>query len=268
MDHAPEEKKGLNFDSAGLQFDKAEISTIECSTCSSAINDPFFRIEQKEICKNCRDRVAELMTGGSGMNRFAKAAIYGSVAAVAGGLIYWAILHFTGYQVGLISILVGFMVGAAVKAGSDQRGGWVYQLLAVFLTYTAIVSAYVPLFAMEWQRLNALRTETKAAENAQPKPATAIATPAATPAPLAEGAAIDENVADEEPLSFGGFVVAMVMLVGFIYIIPFYDSLIGLAIIAFGLYKAWELNKRMQSTITGPFPVPVPHAPEEATASA
>ena len=143
-----------------------------------------------------------------------------------------------------------------------------YQLLAVFLTYTAIVSAYVPLFAMELQRLNALRTETKAAENAQPKPATAIATPAATPAPLAEGAAIDENVADEEPLSFGGFVVAMVMLVGFIYIIPFYDSLIGLAIIAFGLYKAWELNKRMQSTITGPFPVPVPHAPEEATASA
>jgi hypothetical protein len=36
------------------------------------------------------------------------------------------------------------MVGGAVRAGSRGRGGWLYQGLAMFLTYGSIVSSYVP----------------------------------------------------------------------------------------------------------------------------
>ena len=36
------------------------------------------------------------------------------------------------------------MVGGAVKAGSGNRGGRFYQLMALFLTYSAIVAMLVP----------------------------------------------------------------------------------------------------------------------------
>ncbi|HEX2223383.1 MAG TPA: hypothetical protein VHN15_04160, partial [Thermoanaerobaculia bacterium] len=51
----------------------------------------------------------------------------------------------TGYEVGLISILVGFLVGAGVKKGSGGYGGWKYQTLAVALTYVAICCTYIPM---------------------------------------------------------------------------------------------------------------------------
>jgi hypothetical protein len=49
-------------------------------------------------------------------------------------------------QIGLIAILVGFMVGGAVRAGSDRRGGVGYQLLAVLLTYLCISLSYAAQF--------------------------------------------------------------------------------------------------------------------------
>jgi hypothetical protein len=45
------------------------------------------------------------------------------------------------------------MVGGAVKAGSGRVGGLSVQLLAVFLTYTAIVSSYAPIMIKEFRRL-------------------------------------------------------------------------------------------------------------------
>ena len=35
-----------------------------------------------------------------------------------------------------------FMVGGAVHKGSEGRGGWLYQLLAIFFTYSAICASY------------------------------------------------------------------------------------------------------------------------------
>ena len=68
---------------------------------------------------------------------------------LAGTIVYWAILAATGYEFGLIAIVVGFAVGKAVHWGSRGRGGWAYQTLAIGLTYLAIVSAYVPMIVTE-----------------------------------------------------------------------------------------------------------------------
>ena len=48
------------------------------------------------------------------------------------------------FEIGLIAIVVGLMVGVAVRKGSKGRGGWFYQTLAVVLTYGCICAQYMP----------------------------------------------------------------------------------------------------------------------------
>jgi hypothetical protein len=70
-------------------------------------------------------------------------------AAVLGAGIYFGIAALTGYEFGLVAIVVGVLVGSAVRKGSNGRGGWRYQLLAKFLTYTAVVVTDSSLIARE-----------------------------------------------------------------------------------------------------------------------
>ena len=82
--------------------------------------------------------------GGSRLGRAFKALLLGSIAAAVGAVIYYAITQITGLNLALVAVVVGLMVGGAVKAGSGHRGGRFYQLLAVLLTYTAIAAMYLP----------------------------------------------------------------------------------------------------------------------------
>src|SRR2546422_2854982 len=57
-----------------------------------------------------------------------------------GAGLYFGIEAATGYELGLVAVVVGLMVGGAVRKGSNGRGGWRYQALAMFLTYCAVRS--------------------------------------------------------------------------------------------------------------------------------
>ena len=122
-----------------LQFDRAEVPVApRCRGCNKPIGDSFFRIEGKTVCAPCHDKINAQFTGGSGTERFLKASLFGTLAAILGAGVYYAILAATGYELALISIGIGIIVGMAVKKGCGGRGGWVYQTLAIFLTYSAI----------------------------------------------------------------------------------------------------------------------------------
>jgi hypothetical protein len=60
--------------------------------------------------------------------------------------LYALVAILTGLEVGLIAILVGYMVGRAVRHGSGGLGGRPQQILAVVLTYFAITTSYLPVF--------------------------------------------------------------------------------------------------------------------------
>ncbi len=137
----------------GLQFDQAEFSAEPtcvprdaalCAACKSAIPDVYFESGGKIVCASCRDRIEAMFQGGSPLTRVFKAFVFGTIGAAVGALLYYAIMKITGLNIGLVAIVVGLLVGGAVKAGSGNRGGRFYQLLAVFLTYSAIAAMYVP----------------------------------------------------------------------------------------------------------------------------
>jgi hypothetical protein len=183
-----------------LQFEHAETASSaagamagaragapHCAVCSSEIVSSYWEHRGRMLCEACRAKLIESWSQGSGFGRFARAALFGLLAAAAGTLVYWAVAELTGYEFSLIALLIGIAVGGAVRYGARGRGGWRYQALAIFLTYTSIVSTYLPAL---WQ---AARTQ-DAAESATQTP------PAAVEPPLPPGLKVREALpADPAP---------------------------------------------------------------------
>ncbi len=204
--------------SSELQFDRAEFTETPvraCGSCKAPLSTEYFAVDSQTLCGNCAAQVRTLFAGeGLGAGRFLKAVLLGIGAAVAGAAVYAAIMIFANSEWALISIAVGWFVGAAVRRGSAGRGGWRYQLLAAFLTYTAICAA--------------------------------------------NGAAVwSQAAADERSVRL---LVAVVINA---YAIPFLEgaqNIIGLLIIGFGVWRAWQMNRPVRVEITGPHAiVPAPN---------
>jgi hypothetical protein len=130
----------IRFDTAAA----APPAAPACGSCGQPIATTYHEINGAVICPGCRAALESQASAGSASGRFATAAAYGLGAAAVGAGLYYAVVALTGYEIGLIAIAVGWLVGRAVQLGSRSRGGWAYQGLAVVLTYLAIVTTYVP----------------------------------------------------------------------------------------------------------------------------
>ena len=230
-----------------LQFDRAEIEegpagrqAPSCGFCRTPLYSSYFDVGGQMACEACRFRIEEQLQKGPGVAGFFRAGGAGLAAAVAGCGLYFAVRALTGYDIGLISILVGLMVGKAVSWGSRRHGGWLYQSLAMFLTYMAIVSTYIPLLITEFR---------EQMEGKSSAVAPGAAAPGSAPAKSAP------KPAEEASITFGEGVVAVVAVFALAAALPFlagFQNVIGLLIIAFGLWEAWKTNKRQKVEILGP----------------
>jgi hypothetical protein len=220
-----------------------------CKQCSTPIGTAYYELGGQVFCPACKGRFEAQLVRGSNAGRFAKAAVFGLGGAMVGAGIYYAILALTGYEVGLVAILVGWLVGQAVQRGSGGRGGWAYQVLAVGLTYFAIVSTYVPMIVKEFKE--------------HPTAAAATSSAAATSAPAASPAAAtvpDSSAATVrvEQVSLGKAVLALGVLLLIAAAAPFlagFQNILGILIISFGLYQAWKLNRKIVLAFNGPYAV-------------
>ena len=247
-----------------LQFERAEFeqpTAARCTLCQAPIQASYFEVNGQVACPGCRTHLEEARSGGSGPGRFVRAAALGTVAAALGSGLYYAVRAVTGWEIGLISIVVGLLVGGAVKAGSRGRGGWLYQGLAMGLTYAAIVSTYIP----------AIREGVRQAKVEQaartPHATTPGASPSAAvdPSPAASDAAPPDNPVSSLPHPVRmalGFVLLFVLACFAPFLMGF-QNIMGLIIIGIGLYEAWKINRRVSLVITGPYrlsPAPLPSA--------
>lgn len=214
----------------GLQFDHAEFenpntaTSVACGACGKSIDDQYHEINGVIVCERCRDRIERQLRGGSGFLRFLKAIVLGSAAALVCAAIYFAVMHFLPIPAGLISILCGYLVGMAVRKGSGDRGGWIYQILAIVLTYLTIGVAYTG------ESLSQGFFDAKA-----------IAQPG------------------QAPLDGNKLVVLKTFLVAIsVFIAPALaaraDSMY-LVILLIALWKAWEFTKMAKLVVSGPYRV-------------
>ncbi|MCO5171642.1 MAG: hypothetical protein M9894_35515 [Planctomycetes bacterium] len=221
----------------GLQFDKAEYAGDgaaapqagpACGFCGAPLVTTYHAVADRAACGACREQVVEALTGGSPGLRFARAVALGLLASALGAALYFGVAAVTGYELGLVAIVVGLMVGWAVRKGSDGRGGWVYQGLAVVLAYLTVVSTYVPTIAkvIEFSSRH---------EGAQP---TREALQAVDP-------------------SLAAWVLAIPLALQYPYLSGV-QNIMGTIILAIALFEAWRMNRRVEVPISGPHPVAPP----------
>jgi hypothetical protein len=228
--------------SDGLQFERAEFDqapTTECASCKAPLVNHYYDVNGNTVCEKCRYAIEASLTTGSAMGRLVRATGAGLVAAILGSLLYYAIAAITGYELGLIAIVVGFGVGSAVRWGSGGRGGKGYQALAIALTYLAIVSTYIPPIIEEFRKV---QTEDSAEAGTTPAPVDAATAPSTPPIEVKQAGVVVTAI-------------ALLLLLAFACAAPFLAGLqnfMGLVIIGIGLYEAWKLNRHTPVTITGP----------------
>jgi len=238
----------------GLQFERAEFENApaqsQCAECNRSLTGFYYDVSGQTVCEACKYTIESRMTDGSAVGRFARASGAGIVAAALGAALYYAISALTGYEFGLIAIVVGYAVGAAVSWGSNGRGGKSYQALAMGLTYLAIVSTYIPPIIEGFRE--AAATESAIAEPA----ATDAEESSATPVNALASTEPSEPAASAEPeTGAAGVLLALVLIVAIACAAPFLagvENIIGIVIIGIGLYEAWKLNRRSALAITGP----------------
>jgi hypothetical protein len=214
---------------------------VACATCQQLVTDQYFDVNGSSVCGTCRLALSKLSETPRGMSALARAGLFGLVAAILGAVLYYAVIAITDFEIGLVAIAIGYMVGYGVRMGARGRGGRRFQVLALVLTYWAVGLAYSP-FAFN-----------------------AAAESAATP-PAANGSAAPQ--APEEPpqpaeadaAEGGSALLAVAVLLGITLALPVLSvmgslpgGLISAAIIAFGMHQAWRMTGVPVFQITGPF---------------
>jgi hypothetical protein len=253
-----DQDRSTSAEQGGMQFDQADLGSegprsFECAFCRTPLHSSYFQINGQPSCEACRYKVDAELAVRPGLRSFLKALAAGIGAAAVGAGIYYAVLALSGYEVGLVAILVGYMVGRAVRWGTNGRGGRGYQFLAVGLTYLAIVSTYIPLMIEE------IVKNPPALE----QPAVAAAG--------AEQAADKSGAPEGEEIGVGGMFLALGLLVLMAAALPFLagiENILGLVIIAVGLWEAWRHNRRLTLDVSGPFEIGRLAAPQPAPGSA
>jgi hypothetical protein len=238
-----------------LQFDRVETTTplgeattspaVTCAVCGKSVDREYYHANGKPICDSCRQVVTAATATPRSAGTLAVAGVFGLGAAIAGAAIYYAVIAIANLEIGIVAILIGYMVGWAVRKGAGGGGGRRFQILAVVLTYWAVGLAYTPL---AFKELSKDRQESSAST------LTSDSTAAKAP----------------EDLSGRGVTLAVGGLVLFAFALPLFSvfgsmplGLISALIIFIGLRQAWQMTGKPELVISGPYKVgtgPMPAA--------
>lgn len=245
-----------------LQFERAQFdapAATSCAGCHQVLYSSYWEVNGQLACEACRMKAEWDWKQGSGVGRFARAFLFGGIAAAIGAVVYYGIVRLTGYELSLISIAVGIMVGVAVRKGSAGRGGLPYQCLAMFLTYTSIVSSYAPFLLQGLAEHKAAPAKSaQTTSGSKPDPAASLAI---------ENEKTPQNDEKAEKLSGVRLVIGVVVISGLIYASPFLalfsggQGFMGIVIIGIGVWQAFKINRKAGLLVAGPFSIGKPKSP-------
>lgn len=254
-----------------LQFQKAEFAggAPTCVACKSAIEKTYFHFNGKVICAACAEKAAAWQKPPD-HKCVLRGFLYGAGAALLCSVGYAVFTMVTNMEAAIVAIAAGFVIGKAVRTGSRGLGGRRLQVMAVTLTYLAILAAHLP------PAIKAVREHTK--EAAAKKTAQAAEASAGLAAAPQTSASQEATVRSQDATPriasppkrprtlvgrVVGWIVAVVLVgvgvVALALVAPFgllaggIGGIISLVIIFFGLQQAWRQTRRAPGVLTGPY---------------
>jgi hypothetical protein len=199
-----------------LQFDKAVFSNKAgigpCVNCGARILSTYWHANGQPVCQNCATKLQNAQKAPS-HSLLLRGAVYAFGAAIACSIAYASILIVTNYELALISIAVGWLIGKAARQGTGGLGGRPVQIVAVAATYIAISSS------LFFQVLYTLFKEDREASHWTGYPLLLL-------------------------YSFGR---------PFLELREGLGAILGIAILFFGLQQAWQQTGNATVTLAGPY---------------
>jgi hypothetical protein len=256
-----------------LQFDRVETGaaptdastatagpSVICAMCGRAVGSEYYHVNDNPVCANCRDTLIAAAQTPRTVGPLLRAGLFGVVAAIAGAAIYYAIIAITNFEIGLVAILIGYMVGYGVRKGARGSGGRRFQVLALVLTYWAVGLAYTPIAFKELTR------------GEKPAPVQADSTTAS-----ADSMGSDSTLTSvpSGPLTGSKFLLGLGLGLVFVFALPimyiigsFPGGLLSALIIGIGLHQAWSMTGRHKLSVSGPYKIGTgPNTPADQPAS-
>ena len=127
-----------------MEFDSAmPVAAVTCAACKRPVGAEYYSVGKSVVCGACKAATEQSAPAKASPAVLARAALFGLGGAIAGALIYYAVLA-AGYELAIVAIAVGFFVGRAVQLGSRGQRGRAFQIMAVILTYVGIGAGYAP----------------------------------------------------------------------------------------------------------------------------
>jgi hypothetical protein len=212
-----------------------------CVVCKRATGNTYFHAQGQVVCPMCAERIQSGQQAPQPIS-LSRAFLYGAGAALGGCILYATVAIVTGLEIGLIAIVVGVMVGKAIRHASHGRGGRPQQILAVVLTYFAITTSYIPVFLYHLAK-NPQLIQKAQAKRQQTNGRAATATP-------------DTPTAKPPLPSAGGAVLILLLFAAaapFLSLGSGVSGLITLFIVFIGLQRAWKLTGRSEILVMGPY---------------
>ena len=224
---------------AELQFTKADFgeqpATLKCAACLAAIDGTYFQLCGANLCETCGEK-AKAARGNPTFTQWMRGALFGFGGALAGAAIYSAIEMATGFTIGLVAILCGWLVGKSVRKGAGGLGGRRCQVLAVGLTWFSITMGYLP------GMIKDVRDSMKREANNK----------------ASSGAPKNGEASGKVPLKPHSPAIGLVIVLGVVLVSPFLilfngiGGIINAIILFFGLQKAWSMTGS-GAPLSGPF---------------
>jgi hypothetical protein len=201
-----------------MNFEKAEYQSTTnigpCANCNKSLDSTYYQANGMNVCEDCAN-ILRVASGAPGKTHLAKGAVYAVGAAFVCSAVYAAIIVITNFELGLIAIAVGWIVGRAARIGAAGLGSRPLQIIAVAATYMAISGS------LFFQVVYELNKEGKAINGIAGYVVMFFLSMGKPLFELSEG--------------FGG--------------------IIGLVILFFGLQQAWQNTRALAVDVAGPYNV-------------
>lgn len=221
-----------------------------CKSCNQTLTGLYYRINGALACERCAEQLKTQLPKDS-HSAFVRGLAFGVGGAILGLILYSVFAIVTGIVIGYVSLAVGYIVGKAIKFGSNGIGGRRYQIAALLLTYAAVSVSAIPIGISQ-----AIKEKKEGPPSqVQQSPARAPSSPGSSAA-NGTGTPPSSEQTSKPGMNLGVALLSLTLLglaSPFLELQDPFHGVIGLIILFVGLRIAWQLTAGPKVDILGPF---------------